>query len=542
MLSLGPTASAGAAGVKYGGVLHIAQPNVTFDDNFNPLNPGQTGSTASGTLSLLYEPLAYDNPYTGTITDLLATGWTYSNGGKTLTIDTRSGVDWSDHKAFSAADVAFTFNYIKKYPALDINGVWAAGISSVTVGKLPNTVVINFKSSGIVNLPYVLKQEIIPKHIWAKIGDPITYPNLKPVGTGPFVLKSFTPTLVTYAKNTNYWQPGAPYVSGVTFEAVKSDDTAELLVLNGDAAYTYDYITDAPATFEAAHTWNKIYWPAYELNLLYMNDAVAPFNDVNFRKAVAMSINTSQVANLAYFGALPAANEAGITAGQVNGWVPSSLSSSYWSYNPSAALSLLESNGYKLVGGALVNPSGQTIPTLKILVGAGWTDYISIATTLQSELKSIGITSVVDQEPWSTYFPSILDGTYQFAVSWTNNNNATPYYEYYYLLDSDQMVPDGTSSTGFNWERWSSPTVDAALASFASTSSATTQKADIQTIEKSFLANVPVIPLTGRANWTDYSTRYFTGWPSYTDPYNAGEAPDQGGGGGEMMYLNVHLG
>ena len=129
MLSLGPTATANAsANIRHGGVLHVVMPWVTIPDNFNPLNPGQNGSTAGGTLSLLYEGLAYDNPYTGAISDLLATGWTWSNGGKTLTIDTRTGVDWSDGKPFSAADVAFTFNYIHKYPALDINGVWAAGL------------------------------------------------------------------------------------------------------------------------------------------------------------------------------------------------------------------------------------------------------------------------------------------------------------------------------------------------------------------------------------------------------------------------------
>jgi peptide/nickel transport system substrate-binding protein len=103
------------------------------------------------------------------------------------------------------------------------------------------------------------------------------------------------------------------------------------------------------------------------------------------------------------------------------------------------------------------------------------------------------------------------------------------------------MVPDGTASTGDNWERWSSPTVDSALANYAATSSLSAQQADITTVEKTFLQNVPVIPLTGRADWTDYSTRYFTGWPSYNDPYNAGESPDQSTGA-EEMFLNVHLG
>ena len=41
------------------------------------------------------------NPTEAPVPDL-GTGYTWSNGGKTLTITTRSGVKWSDGKPFSA--------------------------------------------------------------------------------------------------------------------------------------------------------------------------------------------------------------------------------------------------------------------------------------------------------------------------------------------------------------------------------------------------------------------------------------------------------
>ena len=65
--------------------------------------------------------------------------------------------------------------------------------------------------------------------------------------------------------------------------------------------------------------------------------------------------------------------------------------------------------------------------------------------------------------------------------------------------------------------------------------------ADIASIAKVVLTQVPAIPLTARPNWFDYSTKYFTGWPSASDPYTAGEAPDNFTGGGELVYLHVHL-
>ena len=41
---------------------------------------------------------------------MLATGYAWSNSGKTLTLTIRSGVKWNDGKPFSASDVAYTFD------------------------------------------------------------------------------------------------------------------------------------------------------------------------------------------------------------------------------------------------------------------------------------------------------------------------------------------------------------------------------------------------------------------------------------------------
>src|ERR1700741_803430 len=85
-------------------------------DTFNPYSATSTGGPGGVTAEGLYnEPLFIWNtlnpgraPF-----QVLGTGYSWSNGGKTLTITTRPGVKWNDGQPCSASDVAFTFNMIK---------------------------------------------------------------------------------------------------------------------------------------------------------------------------------------------------------------------------------------------------------------------------------------------------------------------------------------------------------------------------------------------------------------------------------------------
>jgi peptide/nickel transport system substrate-binding protein len=141
------------------------------------------------------------------------------------------------------------------------------------------------------------------------------------------------------------------------------------------------------------------------------------------------------------------------------------------------------------------------------------------------------------QEPYSTMINDLYLGKFTFTICWGNGNSATPYYQYFYMFSPSFSAPIGKVATT-NWERFTSPTITNALSSYASSSSASVQKADMVAIEKEVLTNVPVVPLTGRGNWLVYQTRTFTGFPSVSDPYNDGSASDQEGS--MLTYVNVY--
>ena len=101
--------------------------NPTLVENFNPFQPA---TELHGTY-LIYEPLEIASPVNGSYTPFLATGYKFTSP-TTLVYTIRSGVTWSDGKPFTPADVVFTFDLLKKYPALDSNGIWSqiTGVSA----------------------------------------------------------------------------------------------------------------------------------------------------------------------------------------------------------------------------------------------------------------------------------------------------------------------------------------------------------------------------------------------------------------------------
>src|SRR5271169_615549 len=199
MLAAGCTAGAGSSSSTGSGsgktsttsVLTISNENgALWTCGFNPLNPSDNLLSVGFT----YEPLVYVNPLQdGKTTPMLASSWAWGAGNKSLTFTIRSGVKWSDGTPMTAADVAYTFNLIKKYPALDLTGAWSV-LSSVTATS-PTSVTMNFSTVAVPYFYYIADQTpIVPEHIWSTLSNPTTNAITDPVGTGPFLMNKCSPS------------------------------------------------------------------------------------------------------------------------------------------------------------------------------------------------------------------------------------------------------------------------------------------------------------------------------------------------------------
>src|SRR5438094_316379 len=124
----------------------------TWTCGFSPFN-SDVNFLSSGTV---YEQLTFVNGLkSGQTKNWLASSYKWSNANKTLTFTIRKGVKWTDGKPFTAADVLYTFNLIKKYPALDLNASWAV-LKSVTQNG--NQIVFQFKTAAVPYFYYIADQ------------------------------------------------------------------------------------------------------------------------------------------------------------------------------------------------------------------------------------------------------------------------------------------------------------------------------------------------------------------------------------------------
>jgi peptide/nickel transport system substrate-binding protein len=511
-------ASSSTSRVKMGGVVTIDNVSgSTWTCGFNPYVQAESAGQqwAAG---ILYEPLWYINALNNSSKPWLATHYTWSNGNKTLTFTIRSGVKWTDGKPLTAKDVAFTFNLLKKFKGLDLNALWTV-LSSVSSSG--NKVTIKFKKPAVPFFYYIADQTfILPQHIWSKIANPVTYNNPKPVGSGPFTLKSCSNQNIVYARNPHYWDAPRPYISEVQYPAFLDNQPGNLYLAQGKANWGGQFIPNVQAYYLNRDPKNRhIWYPPSTSNVqLYPNLKAWPTNILAVRKAISYALDRSQISKLGVYGYLPPANQTGIILPNYKNWYDKSMAGKFnYGYNPHKAVSLLQSAGFKKGSdGMFRDKSGRKLSLSMLNVGP-YTDWVAEGQIVVRDLKAIGIDASAQNVSGDTHTAREQQGHFQLTYD-QPGGGPTPYYMYYQMLDSVNTAPIGKNAPS-NYERFQSAQVDSLLKSYSQTTSTSRQHQIINKIQQVMLQQVPVIPVLEGINWFQYDTSQIVGWPSKSNPY-----------------------
>jgi peptide/nickel transport system substrate-binding protein len=529
--STGSSNNTGASGT----LVMESSPESAITQDFNPF-VSTVAPQGMGATGLIYEPLLqFDLAAPPRYYPWLATGYTWSNGGKAVTFTIRQGVKWNNGTAMTPADVAFTYNYVKKYPAINL-----AGLSISSVSTSGNTVTINFPSPQYTNLQEIAGVPILPQSVWSSVTNPTTFTDATPVGTGPYVLKTFTPQGFTLTKNTKYWQASKVKILNVNFPVYTSNTGALQALFNGTIDWTGNFIPGLQQQFVSKAPQYHHFWEAPgSTNALMPNLHKWPTNQLAVRKAISLAINRNLVASEGEAGLEnPITNTSGITLPTFSAWAgPAASDTVSPTGSASAAEAALTAAGYKKDSKGFFALGGKEVDVTLISPSA-YTDYAAVGAMVAQELKNAGINASFQGLSVNAWNADVGDGDFSISEHWSNNG-LTPYNLYDNWLNS---ALDTSTATG-DYERLSDPALDADLAKLAGASSVAEQTADLAPLESYVAQNLPVIPITTASEWFEYNSQRFVGWPTQQNPYETGQpsGTNNSAGSGTDEVVILHL-
>jgi peptide/nickel transport system substrate-binding protein len=369
--------------VKKGGTLHFVYTDTSAAETTDPTV--QTGIAVSQPpLNNSYDRLTYIVPGTWAVRPRLATSWSASRDAKTWTFHLRTDVKFHNGKPLTSKDVQWSYRHIldKK------NGSSAYARLSQELDpegiKTPNAHTVVFH----------LKKPDAQFPIFAGTYQTGIYPNgldpkKDPIGTGPFMIKSWKPTLGwEIVRNPHYWVKGFPYLDSVRGVYIADPNTKVQAVTNGSA----DISDRIPFTQAGSLKQNK------SLRLFVLPGAVfldyafdqtqAPFTDPRVYKAIKMAVNRKVLLQTAVQG-----------QGVLTGDVPELPSDPF--YPPGRGIPGPNIAGAKQLLAAAGHSSGVnvTITTADVYPG-----IVDMATALKSVVAPAGINITINKAPTDTFW------------------------------------------------------------------------------------------------------------------------------------------
>ncbi len=275
----------------------IKMPGAETFDTFNGFI--SKGVAASG-LGLLYTSLlekSQDEAFS--MYGALAKDFKIADDKSSVTFHLRPEARWSDGASITADDVVWTFNTLttKGRPAYR---AYYANVKEVKALD-PMTVQFIFDTAGNAELPLIVgEMSILPKHYWQ--GKDFTATTLEPpIGSGPYVIDTFTQgRTLTYKRVENWWGKDLPVFKGrynfdrVTFEYYRDHDVALQAFLGGDYDFRQEYVSklwatsyDVPAVHKGDIIKNVIHHSLPQgMQGFVMNTRRPIFQDIAVRKAL----------------------------------------------------------------------------------------------------------------------------------------------------------------------------------------------------------------------------------------------------------------
>jgi len=379
-----------ATKIVYGG--DFSTYSLTEVSNFDPFVT--VTADARALFFNIYEGLikvTSDGDFVGAIADK----WVISSDAKTYTFTLKDGVKFQDESIVTTDDVLYS---IQKAIDSSFSGYSEIDKFSATDSK---TISITLKNAN-ANYISQLTGPIVKKD-YADNGT-------KPIGTGPFKLKSYTAQKsVVLEKFKDYWNVGFPYLNTVTLK-FSADTSAPLLELQAGTVDCGPVTTESKATLDSSK-YDFIQKNSNAVQLLGLNNTFEPFKNVKVRQALNYLVNADEIKSLV--------NEYGVNNG--GGLIPgltkyynSDVETAYPT-NVTKAKELLKAAGYE---------SGFSF-TIK--VPSVYQVHVDTAEVIKEQLAKAGITVNIQSVDWADWLANVYKGRqYEATIISLDGSTAAP--------------------------------------------------------------------------------------------------------------------
>ena len=481
--------SAAQTGPRYGGTLRAGMQTDPVG-----LDPHLTTATATrNMMENVYDTLVMVSAE-GRYIPALAESWETSADGLTWTFQIRRGVKFHNGRTMTAEDVAYSINRIRDPNTKSPRAGDFAELESIAASG-PTTVVIKVKRpfSPLLSKLALSTNVIVPREVIQRDGDM----NTSPTGTGPFRFIGYTPQQrLILVRSGDYWERDAsgrrlPYLDRVEFMFLP-DAVARATALRAGSVEWIEYVPSSEVrALRADPNIEVVGGLSANFRSLYINNTVAPFNNVKVRQAMAYAIDKKEIVDTALFGV------GGIVA--TGTAIPPG---NFFAYTRSPYNKVDLDRAKRLLAEA-GSPQGFEAD---LYVTSTYDFLRTPAEIIQAQLGKIGIRLRINAADWSVYLPTVFQKRYALTILGTSGQS-----------DPDGFLYDNFHSKGgLNLVNYSDQQVDRLLEQARATSNEGGRKRLYEQAQARLLETVPMVFIYHSTQYEAVrkTVRGFDHWPN----------------------------
>ena len=423
-----------------------------------------------------------------TLKPALATSWTPNSTADVWTFKIRQGVKFHNGSPLTADDVVYSYKTIGLGSTANALSAFHGVLTPAGVQKVDSSTVAFHLEAPNGNFPYLTSSDNYNMIIIPNNYDPAKWQSTF-IGTGPFVLKSYTPTVgASFTRNEQYWGTKAlPAATEFTF--YKNQTPAIPALTSGSIDVLGQFaVTGGEQLLTGGFTVNKLKSSAHRE--LSMRNDQAPFTDPRVRQAIALTLARPDIIKALFKGYADLGNDSPFAP-----VFPSTDTSI-----PQRALNIAKAKSLLSAAG---HPNGFTTS----LVTEDFLEIPQFAQIVAQSAKAIGVTINLKVESSAAYYGKATFGN----SDWLDATMSLVDYGHRSVPNVFMTAPLQSSGT-WNAAHFKNSQYDKLSAQYIATSDLTTQRSIAGQIQTLLLNETPIIYA--------YFYNYLSAWAkTVTGPY-----------------------